>query len=194
MTRGNGECAAERRGRGSSGSVHRGNAGAARRGLCTGPCHPPARTASARPQHLHGSTRQLLESLSFTGSLREISGTKNSKNDKKCTIKSISFLNYVVFFLCTQSRKWSQGSVGAGVGSCVKGEAGWKTQQRIRKARCSWSGPQIPFSIFKEQVSGLYRLYNIWPLCCLATFWNNLGFSKEGAVQSVHECFKIQSS
>lgn len=97
MRRGNSECAAERRGRGSSGSVHRGNAGAARQGLCTGPCHPPAHTASARPQHLHGSARQLLESLSFTGSLREISGTKNSKNGKKYTIKSISFLNYVVF-------------------------------------------------------------------------------------------------
>lgn len=57
-------------------------------------------------------------------------------------------------------------------------------QQKLRKARFSSSVLQILFSFFKE-VSGSYSLYNIWPLCCLATFWNNLGVCREGAVQSV---------
>lgn len=85
---------------------------------------------------------------------------------------------------------------GKGRGSFV-----WK-KQRDKKSNRDWEKQDFPdlsfqilFSFFKNQVSGLDRLYNIWPLCYLTTFWINLGFfCWERSVQNVHEFFKTQSS
>lgn len=48
------------------------------------------------------------------------------------------------------------------------------------------------FHFLGMKMSGLYRLYNTWPLCYLTTFWINLGgFCRERAVQNVYEFSKI---
>lgn len=91
-----------------------------------------------------------------------------------------------IVFPSSQYRKRSKEGIW-GQGRVCGRSRGTRNQKRLRKARFSWSVLQIMFSFFKKQVSGLYSLYNVWPLCCLATFWNNLAILQR-------ELFKVYMS
>lgn len=94
------------------------------------------------------------------------------------------FLDFFSVSLTTQFLSSSQYSQRSKEGICGQGRGSfvWKKQRDKKSNKDSEKQDfpdlsfQILLSFFRNQESGLYRLYNIWSLCYLTTFWINLGW------------------